>query len=82
MFGSLSIVEKAIAAVVVIAVLLGGYYAWAEYQQSKGAADQKAAQEKENAIFRVRSAKGIVDYDTCDAAGGLFDFRKATCKLP
>lgn len=51
-------------------------------QREAGKASERAKQEKANAEFRVRAAKGAVDFDTCDAAGGLFDFRKSTCKLP
>ncbi|TCA48550.1 hypothetical protein E0J16_25820 [Rhizobium pisi] len=74
--------EKIVIAVVGFCILGGIYFGWSQYQQSIGAAEQLAKQEKANAEFRVRANKGAVDYDTCDRADGLYDFRKASCKLP
>jgi len=51
-------------------------------QRSIGAAVERTKQEKANAEFRVRAAEGAVDYDTCDDAGGVYNFGKGTCKLP
>lgn len=50
-------------------------------QRSIGGAAEREKQEKANAEFRVRAAKGAVDFDVCDRAGGLFDFRRQTCQL-
>ena len=50
-------------------------------QRTTGAANERAKQEKANAEFRVRAQKGAVDFDTCDAAGGLYDFRTRACEL-
>lgn len=76
------LIEKLVVGAVGILILGGLYLAWSEHQRSIGAADQLAKQEKANAEFRVRANKGAVDFDTCDTAGGLFDFRKGTCQLP
>ncbi|WP_221163354.1 hypothetical protein [Rhizobium lentis] len=82
MLGGFGIVEKILIAGVGLAIIAGLYVGWSQYQQSKGAADERAKQEKANAEFRVRVNQGVVDYDTCDRAGGLYDFRKGACKLP
>ncbi|TBY41579.1 hypothetical protein [Rhizobium leguminosarum] len=76
------LVEKIVVGVVGLLIVAGLYVGWSQYQQSRGAADERAKQEKANAEFRVRANKGAVDYDTCDRADGLYDFRKGTCKLP
>lgn len=47
-----------------------------------GAERERVKQEKANAEFQVRSQKGAVSYDTCDRAGGVYDFGKGSCKLP
>lgn len=78
----LGLVEKLVAAAVGLMIVIGLYVGWSQYQQNKGAADERVKQEKANAEFRVRVNQGVVDYDTCDLAGGMFNFRKATCKLP
>ncbi|MBB4342159.1 hypothetical protein [Rhizobium leguminosarum] len=78
----LGLVEKLVVGAVGLMIVIGLYVGWSQYQQSKGAADERVKQEKANAEFRVRVNKGVVDYDTCDRAGGLFNFRKATCELP
>jgi len=51
-------------------------------QRAAGRDAERQKQEKSNAQFRVRAQKGAVDFDLCDAAGGLYDFRKGSCKLP
>lgn len=51
-------------------------------QREVGYAKRAAEQEKSDAQFRVRSAQGAVEYDVCDRAGGLYDFRRGSCKLP
>lgn len=51
-------------------------------QRSIGGSAEREKQVKENARFAVKARKGIVDFDTCDTAGGLWDFGKSTCKLP
>lgn len=51
-------------------------------QRSIGGASEREKQVKENAQFSDKARKGIVDRDACDDAGGLYDFRKATCQLP
>lgn len=43
--------------------------------------EERQRQEKANAEFQVRARKGAVDFDLCDRAGGLYDFRAGTCKL-
>ena len=67
------------AAGVVILIALGLFI---HDQRSIGAAGERTKQEKANAEFRVRAAEGAVDYDTCDDAGGVYNFGKGTCKLP
>lgn len=52
------------------------------HQRDIGGAAERAKQEKENAQMLVRARKGAVDYDTCDRAGGLYNFRTSACKLP
>jgi hypothetical protein len=49
--------------------------------KNSGAADERIKQEKANAQFTVQANKGLVDYDTCDRADGVYDFGKGTCKL-
>jgi hypothetical protein len=78
----LGLVEKLVVGAIGLMIVVGLYVGWSQYQQSKGAAEERAKQEKANAEFRVRANKGAVDYDTCDRADGLYDFRKASCKLP
>lgn len=51
-------------------------------QRSIGGSAEREKQVKENAQFAVKARKGIVDFDTCDAADGMWDFGKSTCKLP
>ena len=64
------------------AVILGGVLAFTFHQRSIGGEAERAKQEKANAEFKVKAAQGRVDYLTCDAAGGMYDFRKGTCQLP
>jgi len=64
------------------AAIIGGLIMFANDQRSIGGATVREQQEKANAQFRVRSAKGRVNYDLCDTAGGVFDFAKGTCQLP
>lgn len=51
------------------------------YQRDIGGDAERMKQEKENAQMLVRARKGAVDYDTCDRAGGLYNFRTSACKL-
>lgn len=51
-------------------------------QRDIGGAVAREKQEKENAKMLIRVRKGAVDYNTCDRAGGLYDFVNGTCKLP
>lgn len=57
--------------------------AWFAYKvREEGAERERAKQEKANAEFVIRANKGAVDFDTCDAAGGLYNFRTGACELP
>lgn len=64
----------------VAALVAISYFAYHFTQQ--GAEAERQKQEKENAQFQVKAKAGAVSYDVCDAAGGMYDFRKGTCKLP
>lgn len=64
------------------AVILAALAVFVYDQRNIGGAAERAKQEKANAEFRVRASEGAVDYDTCDDAGGLYDFTRRTCKLP
>lgn len=64
------------------AAALAALFLYTMQQREAGKAIERAKQEKANAEFRVRAQKGAVDYDTCDRAGGLYDFRTRACKLP
>ena len=56
---------------------------WFAYRLiDEGAERERAKQEKANAEFVVRANKGAVSFDTCDRAGGLYDFRRGSCQLP
>ena len=66
-----------LAAAVFIAVAYFVNRVW-----DQAAEQERAKQEKANAEFVVRSNKGAVDFDTCNDAGGLFDFRRRSCQLP
>lgn len=70
-----------VAAVSAFAIVIG-LVMFARDQREIGGAAQREQQEKENAQFRVKAAKGRIDYDTCDLAGGLYQFGTGTCKLP
>lgn len=74
-------VKLALYAAIGVAVL-GGLFAFVQYQRSIGGEAERQKQVKANAEFQVRASKGAVDFDTCDRAGGLFDFRRRTCELP
>ena len=75
------LVEKLIVGAVGVMILAGLYFAWSEHQQDIGATSERAKEDKEYARFRVRVNKGVVNYDTCDRAGGMWDFRKSACQL-
>ena len=60
---------------------LAAIFGYIQYERSIGKTIEQQRQERENAKFRVGVSKGIVDYDTCDRAGGLYDFSKGTCEL-
>lgn len=77
-----SLAIRILIVVGIVSALVAGYAVWRQHQRSQGAAIERAKQEKANAEFRVRVNRGTVDYDTCDAAGGLYDFRTRACKLP
>lgn len=62
--------------------ILAGLGLFIHYQRSVGGDVERAKQVKENAQFKVKADRGIVDYDVCFDAGGLYDFRQGTCKLP
>lgn len=62
------------------AIIALGYFIHS--QRELGGEAERLRQEKENAQFQVHVRKGTVDYNTCDRAGGLYDFVKGTCKLP
>ena len=66
----------------IAAALIGGVTLYTIDQRNAGAAAEREKQEKANAEFRVKSARGAVDYDVCDRAGGMFDFSTGRCKLP
>lgn len=61
--------------------VIGGLVWFVQHQRSIGGEAERAKQERANAEFTVKANKGIVDFDTCDRAGGLFDFRKGACQL-
>lgn len=73
---------KVAIALAALAILGGGYAAWRSHQRSEGGAIERANQEKENAALSVRARKGIVSFDTCDLADGVYDFAKGSCQLP
>lgn len=62
--------------------ILGGLWYFIDRQREIGGTAERLKQVEENARFKVNAKRGVVDYDTCDDAGGLFDFRTSTCKLP
>jgi hypothetical protein len=62
------------------ALLIGAYFLHQTAQQAR--VEEQLKQEKANAEFRVRAAKGAVDFDTCDRADGVYNFGKGTCQLP
>lgn len=64
------------------AAVIGGVITFTYNQRSIGGEAERLKQERANADFRNNQNKGAVDFDTCDRAGGLYDFRKATCKFP
>ena len=64
------------------AAVIGGLIWYTLDQRSIGGSAERERQVKANAKFVVNAKKGAVDYDTCDLAGGLYDFGKGTCKLP
>ena len=67
----------------ILAVALAGILAYLYNSISDDAAAiERAKQEKANAEFSVRANKGVVSYDTCDRADGVYDFAKGTCQLP
>lgn len=61
-------------------LLTGTYVLYTE--REKGVAAERAKLEKANEEFRKNSNRGAWDFDACDRAGGLFDFKRRTCKLP
>jgi hypothetical protein len=67
----------AIGGAMLLLILIGAYLSI----RNSGASDERIKQEKENAQFTVQANKGLVDYDTCDRADGVYDFGKGTCKL-
>lgn len=64
------------------AAALAALFLFIHDQRETGRQQERAKQEKADAEFKVRAQKGGVDYDTCDRAGGLYDFRRGSCKLP
>jgi len=62
--------------------IIGGLWYFIKEQREIGGEAERLKQVKENAQFKVRANKGIVGYDTCDDADGLYDFRTGSCKLP
>lgn len=73
---------KIYAYLILGAVILGGFGIFVYHQRSIGADAERAKQDKANAQFKVRVNQGAVDFDTCERAGGLYQFGKGTCKLP
>lgn len=62
------------------ALLIGSYFLYSQREAAR--LEQRLEQERSNAELRKKADQGTVDYDTCDRAGGVFNFRTRTCKLP
>lgn len=77
-----NLVEKILIFGLAVALLGGAYLGWQTHQRNLGREAERERQVKENAKFVVNARKGAVDFDTCDMAGGLYDFAKGSCKLP
>lgn len=67
------------ATIAVIVIAAVGYYTYR--QRELGRELEKAQQEKSNAEFRKKTIEGFTDFDTCDRAGGLYNFSKGTCEF-
>jgi hypothetical protein len=62
--------------------IIGGLWYFIKEQREIGGTAERLKQVEENERFKDRATKGISGYDACDDAGGVYDFRKGSCKLP
>lgn len=66
------------AGVFALGCIIGAY----QLLKSHFETNARLEQDKANAVFAVKAKQGRVDYNTCDLAGGVYQFAKGTCKLP
>jgi hypothetical protein len=79
LFGVSPAIANIIAIMIAIVIALCGVWAGYELIKGKGAEEVRTQIERDNQDAMRKGIEASRNFDDCDAAGGLWDFRRQRC---